>query len=83
MVIVNKIISNIVVLFTHICNTSFNSGLFPSKMKVAKVIPVYKAGDFFFTNYIPVSQLPQFSNIFKKIFNIRLDTFIETCEMFK
>ena len=36
MVIVKKVISNIVVPFTHICNKSFSSGVFPSKMKVTK-----------------------------------------------
>ena len=74
MVIVKKVISNIVISFTHICNKSFNSGIFPSKMKVAKVIPVYKAGEKnVFTNYRPVSLLPQFSKILEKIFNVRLD----------
>ena len=45
MVIVKKVISNIVVSFTHICNKSFSSGVFPCKMKVAKVIALYKAGE--------------------------------------
>ena len=36
----------------------FSSGVFPSKMKVAKVISVYKSGEKnVFTNYIPVSLL--------------------------
>ena len=78
MVIVKKVISNIVVPFTHICNKSFSSGVFPSKMKVAKVIPVYKAGEKnVFSNYRPVSLLPQFSKILEKIFNVRLHKFIE------
>ena len=38
MVILKKVISNIAVPFTHICNKSFSSGVFPRKMKVAKVI---------------------------------------------
>ena len=42
------------------------------------VTPVYKAGEkIFFTNYRPVSLLPQFSKILEKIFNVRLDKFIE------
>ena len=45
MVIVKKVISNFVVPFTHICNKSFSSGVLSSKMKVAKVIPVYKADE--------------------------------------
>ena len=47
-------------------------------MKIARVIPLFKAGDNnVFTNYRPVSILPQFSKILEKIFNNRLDSFIE------
>ena len=47
-------------------------------MKLAKVIPLFKTGDKgFFSNYRPVSLLPQFSKIIEKMFNKRLDTFLE------
>ncbi len=47
-------------------------------MKIAKVIPLFKTGDkHLFTNYRPVSLLPQFSKILEKVFNNRLDNFIE------
>ena len=36
-----KVISKIVKPFAHICNVSFQTGVFPSKMKIAKVIPLY------------------------------------------
>ena len=46
-------------------------------MKIAKVLPLYKAnGKHEFTNYRPVSLLPQFSKILEKLFGIRLDYFI-------
>jgi hypothetical protein len=62
---------------THICNLSLTSGIFPEKMKIAKVIPLYKSGDRdVFNNYRPVSLLPQFSKILEKIFNNRLESFI-------
>ena len=38
MVIVKKVISTIVTPLTHIYNRYFNSGAFPSKIKIAKVI---------------------------------------------
>ena len=51
-------------------------------MKVAKVIPLFKAGDKnMFSNYRPVSLLPQFSKILEKIFEIRLNKFIEHSEI--
>ncbi len=47
-------------------------------MKIAKVIPLYKTRDkHLFTNYRPVSILPQFSKILEKVFISRLDNFIE------
>ena len=47
-------------------------------MKISKIIPVFKSGEKDnFTNYIPVSLLPQFSKILKKLFETRLDKFLE------
>lgn len=52
---------------THICYQSLQTGSFPSKMKTAKVIVIYKAGDtYVFSNYKPVSSLSQFSKILEK-----------------
>ncbi len=43
---------------THICNPSLQAGIIPSKLKTAKVNPIYKAGDrHVFSNYRPVSLL--------------------------
>ena len=76
--LVKKVIDGIADPLTHICNTSFKTGIFPEKMKTAKVIPIYKAGDKqIFTNYRPVSLLSQFSKILEKVFVSRLDNFIE------
>ena len=47
-------------------------------MKIAKVVPIFKAGDKgSFNNYTPISLLPQFSKIVQTLFNARLDAFIE------
>ena len=78
MSLIKRIIWPISKPITHICNLSFESGIFPDLMKVAKIVPIFKAGkDNIFTNYRPVSLLPQFSKILEKIFNSRLDTFLE------
>ena len=46
-------------------------------MEIARVIPLYKARvKDLFTNYRPVSLLPQVSKIFEKIYYSRLDKFI-------
>jgi hypothetical protein len=78
MCLVKKLILQIVQPLTYICNRSFQDGLFPEKMKIAKVLPLFKSGDKDkFTNYRPVSLLPQFSKILEKLFVKRLDNFID------
>ncbi|MFZ2539770.1 MAG: reverse transcriptase family protein, partial [Oscillospiraceae bacterium] len=63
--------------FAHICNLSFLSGIFPSDMKIAKVTPIYKndATDEF-SNYRPISLLPNFSKIIEKLMFNRLSDFL-------
>ena len=47
-------------------------------MKVAKVVPIFKGGEKkLFTNYRPVSLLPQFSKVLEKLFHSRLSNFID------
>ena len=69
----------------HVCSTSFehgHDGVFPDNMKVAKVVPLFKAGDrSVFSNYRPISLLPQFSKILEKLFNERLDKFIDKFQL--
>ena len=61
----------------HICNTSLMNGIFPDRMKIARVIPIFKNGDVKeFSNYRPASILPQFSKILEKVFHNRLMSFI-------
>ena len=46
----------------HNFNASFNSGVFPNKMKIAKVRPLFQNGDRHdVRNYRPISILPYFS----------------------
>ena len=78
MYMIKNIVKEVVDPFTHICNLSFINGNFPNKMKVAKVVPLYKGGSKNkFTNYRPVSLLPQFSKILEKLFDVRLQKFID------
>ena len=52
---------------TNIINLSLQKGIFPDKLKLTKVIPIYKANDpSLFTNYRPISLLSNFSNFLKK-----------------
>ena len=47
--------------------------LFPMKMKIVRVIPIFKYDDqSLFTNYRPISVLPSFSKFFERVIYNRL-----------
>ena len=76
--LVKNIINLVCVPFSHICNLSFASGVFPDKIKIVKVLPLFKSGGLrSFNNYRPVSLLPQFSKILENLFETRLNKFVE------
>ena len=53
---------------TDIINTSFEMGVFPSKLKIGKIILIFKKGNpNCCASYRPVAILPVFSKIFEKL----------------
>jgi len=57
----------------HIYNASISSGIFPDRLKTAKVIPLYKKGDSHdVKNYRPIAILSVFSKLLEKLMNNRL-----------
>jgi len=72
--LVKNLTPNILAPLLDICNKSLQQGIFPEKIKTAKVIPIFKSGDkSCYSNYRPISLLPQFS---KKLFSNRLENFL-------
>ena len=66
----------------HVCNMSLEEGIFPSKLKIAKVLPLFKAEEpSNFNNYRPVSLLRILSNVFEKIMYNRVSDFINQLEI--
>ena len=62
-----------------VINKSFQQAIFPSQLKIARVIPIYKEGPKSdVSNYRPISLLSSFSKIFEKLMHIRLLNFLET-----
>ncbi len=59
-------------------NESFQVGIFPSKLKVAKVVSLFKKGNpELASNYRPISLLSIFSKLFEKLMYKRLYRFLE------
>ena len=56
---------------------SFENGIFPYSLKIAKVTPVYKSGDSSsLSNYRPISALPSFSKMLERIMYTRLYNYL-------
>ena len=67
---------------TEIFNLSISSGVVPEKLKIAKVVPVYKKDDVDkFSNYRPVSLLPCFSKILERLVFIQCVKYIDEHEI--
>ena len=57
----------------HIFNLSLSTGIVPSKMKIAKIVPIYKKGDRKHAcNYRPISLLSIFDKLLEKVVRNRL-----------
>ena len=64
-------------------NLSLANGFVPDEMKIAKVIPIHKAGEKSeFNNFRPISLLPIFSKILERLVYTRIITFIESNKYF-
>ena len=69
--------SSISHVMVHVMNLSLEQGVVPLELKVAKVIPLFKADDpEKFSNYRPVSLLPLFSKILEKLMYKRLLNYV-------
>ena len=67
--------------FTHtlakIITASFEQGVFPQSLKLARVVPVYKSGPKTdIKNYRPISLLTSFSKIYEKLMHNRITEFM-------
>jgi hypothetical protein len=78
MFFIKKFKNTIVNPLYYIIFKSFETGKFPSQLKIAKVVPIHKGGDKSLPdNYRPISLLPNFSKIIEKIMSNRLTSYLE------
>ena len=75
--ILKQAFCNLLDTLCHIVNLSFHQGCVPDQLKIAEVIPVFKAGDTTsIGNYRPISILPMFSKVFERLMYTRLMNYI-------
>ncbi len=68
---------------TLVINQMLNTDIFPDKLKIAKIISIYKKDDeTLFTNYRPISLLPTISKIFEKVIFKQIYSFFQVKKMF-
>lgn len=60
-----------------VVNSSFDQGLFPSALKLARVVPIHKGGSKTeVSNYRPISLLSSMSKIYEKLMHRRITDFM-------
>ena len=67
---------------TYLCNLSFNSGIFPKNLKLAKILPLHKAesrSDM--NNYRPIALLSSISKVFEKLMHSRIYNYLEKFDL--
>ena len=75
---VKSVIRSISAPLCYIINLSLTIGIFPDKLKLARVTPIFKSGDpTVIGNYRPISVLSCFSKLFEKIMYNRTVKFLD------
>ena len=76
--LIKIIIHEITPSLTLIINQCLTTGIFPDKLKIGKIVPVYKKGNHkLIDNYRPISLLPTISRIFETVIYSQLYEYIE------
>jgi hypothetical protein len=77
--LLKRIQHSLILPLKHIFTQSLATGIVPHKLKIAKVIPIYKSADASdINNYRPISLLSSFSKILEKIVQVRLTNYLNT-----
>ena len=74
-----KCIDHYIEPLTYIINNSIQEGVFPSELKFARVVPLFKSGDSNqITNFRPIYVLTFLSKIFKRVMYNHLVHFMDS-----
>jgi len=70
-------------LLTIVINQVLCTGMFPDKLKIAKVIPLFEKDDpTLFQNYRPISLLPTISKVLENIIFAQLSSYVNEAKLF-
>ena len=77
--ILKTVLIDISEILAKFCNLSIQTGIFPSSLKTAKVVPVFKNKGSIqdLTNYRPISLLSNIDKIFEKLIHSRVVKFLD------
>ena len=76
--LLKETIGTICMPLTHIINLSFDTGIVPDQLKIAKVVPIFKASEkTSLNNYRPISLLPAISKLLEKIMFDKVMGFVD------
>ena len=74
--VLKKFCNILVVPITILIENSIRKGIFPSKLKIARITPIHKEGNFTEpSNFRPISSLFYLSKVYEKFFSLRLLNF--------
>ena len=81
--LIKTVATEIVDILVYLVNYSFQDGIFPTQLKNAVVVPIYKSGQSSqCSNYRPISLLSCFSKIYEKIMKKKLINFLNSTGFF-
>lgn len=61
----------------HLIQASFEQGIFPTRLKISKVLPLYKKGDKqCMGNYRPVANISTFAKIFEFVMDMKVRSYL-------
>ena len=82
-IMIKKAQSPLIKPLTLLINQSLSTGIFPNKLKISRVKPLFKKGKvYLFSNYRPISLLPSLSKIYEHVVFEQLLQYMEGNSLF-
>lgn len=76
--LVSQLLREIAEKLAHIFNICMSQGIFPEELKLTRIVPVHKKGDFNdLNNYRPIAIIPTLAKIFEIAIKNRIYSYIE------